>query len=119
MIQTRGANIHKWHDLFPEAMLQRVLIHGGVHASESIWNLDAKVFRKCNTHHTIASIDLVAQTDYFDPAMPIDRVTNTDHRIREIDKPGVRASLLHVACDLQDGTDVARGVREAARSTVF
>ena len=119
MVQTCGANINKWHDLFSNALLKRILIHGSVHASQSIWNFDAKIFRKGNTHHAITCVDLVTQTHHFDIAMTIDRVTNADHWICKIDKPRVRASLFHIVRDLHDGTDIARRVREAAGPAIL
>jgi hypothetical protein len=61
----------------------------------------------------------MAQPDGFDLCVTIDRVANADHGVGEVDEPCLGASLLHVMRDLQDGTDIARGVGKAAGSAVL
>src|SRR5215207_105468 len=119
MVQACGANIYKRHDLFPDAVLQRMLIHCGVHTGESLRYFNTQILGKCNTHHAIACIDLMAQAYHFDITVTINRITYAYHRICEIDKPRIRTSLLHIMCDLHDGTNIAGRVREAAGSAVL
>ena len=66
------------------------------------------------THH-----QLMAEPDDFDPAVPIDQVTDANHRVGVIDEPCFRAGLFHIPDDLEDGSCVAGGMGKTARTSIF
>jgi hypothetical protein len=119
VIQPGGANIHQRYDLFLHVLLQWMLIDRGMHACDALRHLDAEVVCQRNPHCHIPLKDLMTQPYGLDPAVTIDRIANADHRVGEVDEPGVGAGLFHIARDLHDGPNVARGMCEAARPAVL
>src|SRR5215212_714680 len=119
VIQSCRANIQYGDNLFADAMLMWVLIDRSMHACQSPGDLDTEIFCKSNTDHGIACINLMTQTNHFNCAMAVDRITNTNHWIGKVDKPRIGTRLLHIMGDSHDRTDVARRVSKAARSPVF
>ena len=61
----------------------------------------------------------MAQSDCPDLAVAVDRVADAGHRVGEVDEPGIRAGLLHIAHDLHQRADIARGVGKAAGAAVL
>ena len=51
--------------------------------------------------------------------MSIDCVTNADHRICKVDKPGLGTERFHITRNLHNRTDIARGMCEAARAAIL
>src|SRR5258706_5192725 len=96
-----------------------MLIDRGMHAGETLGYIDAKIFCERHAYHGVACKNLMTQANGFDLAMPINRITNADHGIREVDEPCLRASLFHIMRDLHNRTNIARGVGKAAGSAVF
>ncbi len=119
VVQPGGADIHPGDDLALDLLLGGGLVGGGLQAGQLGRDGQAQVLGQCHADHHIAGINLVAQPDRSDAAVAVDRVADADHRIGEVDEPGVRAGLLHVARDFHHRAEVARRVGKAARAAIF
>ena len=119
MIQARGLDFDALQGLPGDLPAQRDLCRRGVAAGDPRGDVNAQLVCQGHAHQGIANQDLVAQADHLDPAVPVHCIADAHHRVGEIDQPGLRAELLHIARDLHDRADVAGGVGEAARAAVF
>ncbi len=119
MVCARSTDVDQRNDLLFYPLLQWMLHDIGVHAFQPVRDFNAKVICERNSHHAIASIDLMAQANGFYFAVAIDKIADTHHRVGEIDEPCIGTFLLHIADDFEHRFDVSCSMGKAAGSAVF
>jgi len=70
----------------------------GVGACEICWDGDSQVLSQCLSDHGVTCTQLVAETDDFNLAVPVDGCANALHGVGEINKPGIGTSTLQNRC---------------------
>ena len=74
------------HHIGAQITLDQIRLHAG----DAIRDFYSEFFAQHHAHETIADQNLMAQADRFYFCVPVDQVTDANHRIGEIDKPRIR-----------------------------